>query len=101
MGIFLFLTVLLVGSLTGIPSLSSASEAHSMQSQERPEAKTVSGIILKSGDKFILSDPATKSKYFLDDQDKARRFEGKHVKVTGRIDAAKNLIHVTSIEEIV
>jgi len=98
MGIFLSLTVLVLFHVTVVPQ-SYAPTAHSFQTQERPE--TVIGIILKSGDKFVLSDTATKSKYFLDDQDKVRRFEGKHVKVTGRIDAAKNLIHVTSIQEIV
>jgi Protein of unknown function (DUF5818) len=95
------LTALMVFSVTAASIPYSAPETYSFQTQERPEIKTVIGMILKSGDKFVLSDTATKSKYFLDDQDKARRFEGKHVKVTGRIDAAKNLIHVTSIQEIV
>ena len=101
MGIFLSLTVLMLVSVAAAPNPSNTPESHSSQSQERPEAKTFTGTILRSGESFVLSDPATKSKYILDDQDKARRFEGKHVKVTGTIDAAKNLIHVASIQEIV
>jgi len=101
MGIFLSLTVLMLVSVTAAPNTSNAPKAHSYQTQERPEAKTFTGIILKSGESFVLNDPATKSKYLLDDQDKARRFEGKHVKVTGTIDAAKNLIHVATIQEVV
>jgi hypothetical protein len=101
MGIFLSLTVLLLFSVTAAPNPSNAPEAHSSQTQERPETKTLTGTILKSGESFVLSDPATKSKYLLDDQDKARPFEGKHVKVTGTIDAANNLIHVETIQEVV
>jgi len=101
MGIFLSLSVLMLISVTAAAIPCSAPETYSFQTEERPAATTVIGIILKSGDKFVLSDPATKSKYLLDDQDKARRFEGKHVKVTGTIDAAKNLIHVATIQEVV
>jgi len=37
----------------------------------------------------------------LDDQGKASRFVGKHVKVTGAVDVTSNTIHVETIEEIV
>ena len=70
MGIFLSLTVLMLFSVTAAPNPSNAPKAHSYQTQERPEAKTFTGIILKSGESFVLNDPATKSKYLLDDQDK-------------------------------
>jgi hypothetical protein len=100
MGIFLSLTVLVLFHVTVVPQ-PYAPTAHSSQTQERPATSTVIGIILKSGESFVLSDPATKSKYMLDDQDRARRFEGKHVKVTGTIDAAKNMIHVATIQEVV
>jgi len=101
MGIFLSLTVLILISVTATPVPSNTLTARSYQTQERPKAKTFTGIILKSGESFVLNDPSTKSKYLLDDQDKVRQFEGKHVKVTGTIDAAKNLIHVASIQEVV
>jgi hypothetical protein len=101
MGIFLSLTVLLLVSVTAAPNPSNTPEAHSSQTQERPEAKTFTGTILKSGESFVLSDSTTKSRYMLDDQSKASRFEGKHVKVTGTIDVASNLIHVETIQEVV
>ena len=72
-----------------------------LQMQARPEAKTFTGTILKSGESFVLSDSVAKSRYLLDDQDKARRYEGKHVKVTGTIDVANNMIHIETIEEVV
>jgi hypothetical protein len=34
----------------------------------------------------------------LDDQEKAKQFEGKNVKVTGVLEAARSLIHVSNIE---
>jgi hypothetical protein len=37
----------------------------------------------------------------LDDQDKVRRYERKHVKITGAVDVASITIHVEAIEEIV
>ena len=73
----------------------------SLQTQARPEAKTFTGTILKSGESFFLSDSVTKSRYMLDDQDKARPLEGKSVNVTGTIDVARDTIHVQTIEEIV
>src|SRR3984893_18677246 len=74
---------------------------HTSQTQAQPEAKTFTGTVLKSGESFVLSDSVAKSRYILDDQDKVRRYEGKHVKVTGTIDVASNTIHVETIEEIV
>jgi|SRR5579862_3248753 len=71
------------------------------QIQAQPEAKTFTGTILKSGEGFVLSDSATKSRYMLDKQDKVRPYEGKKVKVTGTIDVANNVIHIETIEEIV
>ena len=71
------------------------------QTQAQPEAKTFTGTILKSGESFVLSDSVTKSRYMLDDQGKARPYEGKKVKITGTIDVVNNMIHVENIEEIV
>ena len=74
---------------------------HTSQAQAQPEAKSFTGVILKSGESFVLSDSVTKSRYMLDDQDKARPYEGMHVKITGTIDVASNTIHIETIEEIV
>jgi hypothetical protein len=71
------------------------------QTQAQPEAKTYSGTILKSGENFVLSESGTESMYLLDNQDMARPYEGKNVKITGTIDGANNLIHIETIQEIV
>jgi len=41
---------------------------------------------------------ASRERRLLDDQDKAKQFEGKSVKVTGTLEAARSLIHVSNIE---
>jgi len=69
--------------------------------QARLEAKTFTGTVPKSGENYGLSDSATKSRYIFDDHEKVRRCEGKHVKITGAVDAASNTIHVETIEQIV
>jgi hypothetical protein len=74
--------------------------SHISHTQAQPEAKTFTGRILTSGDNFVLSDTATKARYLLDNQDKARPYEGKNVEVTGTIDGASNLIHIETIQEI-
>jgi Protein of unknown function (DUF5818) len=71
------------------------------QTQAQPETETFMGTILKDGENYVLSDPATKSRYILDDAKKATPYEGKSVKVTGTLDKASKVIHVQTIEEIV
>src|SRR6266404_9773592 len=69
--------------------------------QTQTETETFFGTILKNGDHFVLSDPATKSKYMLDNPRMASRYEGITVKVTGSLDTSSNLIHVEAIQPIV
>jgi len=47
-----------------------------------------------------LRDTASKLSYILDDGEKASKFEGKNVKVTGTVDVTSNTIHVEVIQEI-
>ena len=60
-------------------------------------ARSFEGKIQKSGDKLVLQDSASSTSYQLDDQDKAKQFEGKNVKVMGTVDAASNTLHVVDI----
>jgi hypothetical protein len=99
----LFLSLAGFATLFGLiatPVQSRMLSTDTSQTQAQPEAKSFTGRIVKSGENFVLSDSATKSRYMLDSQDKARPYEGKRVKVTGTIDAS-DLIHVETIQEIV
>jgi hypothetical protein len=66
------------------------------QSQEQ-NAQIFTGKIVKSGSKFMLRDSSNKT-YQLDDQEKAKQFQGKSVKVTGTLDESTETIQVTAIE---
>lgn len=72
-----------------------AQQQNDMQTQE---AKPFNGTIVKEKGKLVLKDTAANISYQLDDQDKAKQYEGKQVKVTGKLDMNANLIHVESIE---
>ena len=60
-------------------------------------ARSFEGKIAKSGDQLVLQDSASQTSYKLDDQDKAKQFEGKNVKVMATMDAASNTLHVVDI----
>ncbi len=81
------------------------------QSQDQPippqgnpddpnQSKTFTGKIIQSGDKLVLTDATGEAIYQLDDQEKARAFLNKNVKVTGILDATTKLIHVSDIEPV-
>jgi hypothetical protein len=62
-----------------------------------PAAQTFTGTIVKAGDKYILKASGT-NVYELDDQERAKQYEGKQVKIAGSLGATGNMLHVTSIE---
>ncbi len=68
--------------------------------QDQQKTQTFVGTIVKAknGQYALLTDPQAGKGAFLDDQEKAKQFEGKSVKVTGVLEAARALIHVSNIE---
>ena len=71
------------------PAQGSSAQAPSQQSN------SFSGTVVKSGDKYVLQ--VGSMTYQLDDQDKAKQFEGKQVKVNGSLDKDTRTIHITDI----
>ncbi len=66
----------------------------------KAEKSTIfTGTIMKHGSDFVLRDQSG-TVYRLDAPSKAEPFEGKPVKVTGKLESTARLIHVESIEEI-
>lgn len=77
--------------------------APGQQSQDQQQSKTFAGKIMKlQNGQFALVTGQTPTGqmagHFLDDQDNAKKYEGKQVKVTGTLEVASNTIHVTKIE---
>jgi hypothetical protein len=69
------------------------------QEKQGPAAQTLSGTVVKLGNKYVLR-TTDRETYELDDQDKAGEYEGKQVKIVGSLDRTTNMIHITSIELI-
>jgi hypothetical protein len=67
--------------------------------QPATKAVVVTGTIVKSGSSFVLRD-SSGAVYQLDAQEKAQPYEGKSVKVTGKLEAESKLLHVDTIEEL-
>ena len=73
------------------------------QQQEQQENKSFTGKIQKlpNGQFALIIGQTAEGKlagHFLDDQDGAKKYEGKQVTVTGTLDTASNTIHVTNIQ---
>lgn len=102
------LSIVALLALTGLGlSLSAATQNQpaqtqaGSQAQQQPvdtqSARTFEGKITKAGDKLVLQDSSTRQAYQLDDQDKAKQFEGKNVKITATMDQNTNTLHVVEI----
>lgn len=78
-------------------------QQQSQQQQTAQQKKTFMGTIMKlTNGKYALVTGKTPqggaAGHFLDDQKDAAKYEGKRVKVTGTLDLASNMIHVTNIQ---
>lgn len=109
-GAFVFATLLQAASENSAPYSTQASAAQQQDPTSQPTdtsrsdgaiSKTivVTGTILKDGANLVLKDLAGKT-YRLDASDKAGPFEGMSVKLTGKLDAEANLLHVEAIESM-
>jgi hypothetical protein len=93
-------------ALTCSPSISvvraqSPGQAPGAQQQpDQQKTRTFVGQVVKAknGQYALLTDKQAGKGFFLDDQDKAKQFEGQTVKVTGTLDIAASMIHVTDIQ---
>jgi uncharacterized protein YdeI (BOF family) len=55
--------------------------------------QTFMGTVMKSGDKYVLKDDSGKT-YDIDHQDDVKKFDGKRVKVQGKLDSTGTKIQV-------
>ena len=78
-------------------------QQQAQQQQDQQQNKTFTGKIekLPNGQYALITGQTAEGKlagHFLDDQDNAKKYEGKQVTVTGTFDTASNTIHVTNIQ---
>jgi hypothetical protein len=91
------------GLVWGHPLIDTGSRSLLVQAQEQQQepakSTTFTGTVARDGDQFVLQD-SSGGVYKLDDPERASTFEGKAVKVTGRLDEDAKLIHVDTIEAV-
>lgn len=92
---------LALGSVQFAPILSGQSQSQNPNAQQDQQQQTqtfVGKIVqLKDGQLALLTDEQAGTGVYLDDQEKAKQFEGQKVKVTGVLEIAKKLVHVADI----
>jgi uncharacterized protein YdeI (BOF family) len=81
------------------PPAQASPDQSSMPSQDQSKATTFTGTIVKDGENYVLRD-SSGGIYKLDDSTRAQSFEGKTVKVTGKLDADSKMIHVDNIQAL-
>jgi Protein of unknown function (DUF5818) len=67
--------------------------------QQQPAAQTFTGTIAKDGSNYVLK-VSSNTAYQLDDQERAKQYEGKQAKIDGTLDANGNSLRIVSIELI-
>jgi len=84
-----------------VPDSPANKQEPSQDSQARQSHPTLpfTGTIVKAENEYVLrvSDNVW---YGIDDQQKAKLYEGKKVKIAGSLDMRTNILHVTSIEAL-
>jgi hypothetical protein len=73
------------------------------QAQPQPDVGTFAGKIVINLGKYVLkisNDNDNDNVYQLDDQDAAKEYEGKEVKLVGTLDESSHSIRITSIQVI-
>lgn len=81
------------------PPAQTAPDQTMQPNQDQSKAATFTGTIVKDGENYVLRD-SSGGIYKLDDASRAQAFEGKTVKVTGKLDADSKMIHVDSIQTL-
>jgi hypothetical protein len=62
-----------------------------------PAAQAFTGTIVKDGSRYVLK-VSNNTAYQLDDQEKAKQYEGKQVKISGTPNANGSSLHIIGIE---
>jgi hypothetical protein len=74
-----------------------SSQSPNPQAQPQATRQSITGIIVREGEKYVL-EAGDNTTYQLDDQDKAKQYQDKRVRVVGKVDADTNTLHVESID---
>ena len=80
---------------------SSPQQQGQQQPDEQKGATFVGQVVkAKNGQYALLTDKQAGKGYYLDDQERAKQYDGQNVKVTGTLDVASSTIHITDIQPV-
>ena len=93
---------LALGTMLFNPVLRAQSQSAPTGQEDQQKTQVFVGKVVKvrDGRYALVTDEQAGKGVYLDDQDKAKGFEGKNVKVTGVLETAKNLVHVSDIQPV-
>jgi len=91
---------LALGTMVFNPVLRAQSQNPPAGQQDQQKTQVFVGKVVKvqDGRYALVTDEQAGKGVYLDDQEKAKGFEGKNVKVVGVLEIAKNLVHVSDIQ---
>ncbi len=75
----------------------SARTTHENSAQQPPAAQTITGSIVEDAGRYVVK-VSSNTSYELDDQERARQYEGRPVKITGTLDANGGSLHIITIQ---
>jgi hypothetical protein len=84
----------------GVAKDTRLSTPQSMTLSGTAKTEAFTGHIEQAEGKYVLVDEGQRATFQLDDQEKAKTYDGKNVKVTGSLDTTTNTIHVDEIVEV-
>lgn len=68
------------------------------QQQKSQKLHMLTGTIVQQGKHYMFVDESTNTTYKVANQGKVKHFKGEKVKVVGKVNTAKNTIHVSGIQ---
>lgn len=68
------------------------------QQQNSQKLHMLTGTIVQQGKHYVFVDESTNTTYKIANQSKVKHFKGEKVKVVGKVNTAKNTIHVSGIQ---
>jgi len=71
--------------------------ANPQAEQPQSSSQSFTGTIVKDGGKYVLKS-SENTVYQIDDQERAKTYAGKRVKISGSVDTKTNLLHVSTID---
>lgn len=80
------------------PGQQAGQPANPPAQQQQSATQTFTGTVVKNDGTYVLK--AADGAYQLADQDRAKQYEGKRVKVVGTLEATGSTLHIISIELI-